>query len=98
MEEARRSSAVERAMTSGLPDRHFAQFVHAARQLHFLLPIEVGQIEERELAIGKERTDHELVFGYILRLVLGGGTEWIGSAAAVDRHADQAAIRGDDVD
>src|SRR6266508_758441 len=61
VEKPRRSGAVEGAMTARLIHRHLSQSIARTRQLHLLLPIEIGQIEERELAVGEERADHVLI-------------------------------------
>src|ERR1700680_1498722 len=49
-----RSSPVERSVATRLPDRDLAYPVDGTCQLHFLLPVEVGQIEELELPVREE--------------------------------------------
>ena len=84
-------------MTSGLPDGDLSEPVDRARQLHFLFPVEIGEIEKPELSVREERADHELVLWTFGRLVLGRRAERIGSAAG-ERLRHQLTVRCDDVD
>ena len=98
VEKSRRAGAVERAVASGLPDADLSQLVDRAGQLHFLFPVEVRQVEERELAVGQQRADHELVLGHVLRLVLRGGAERIRLPPPFSGCAMRRPSRRDDVD
>src|SRR5207253_2662947 len=88
--------AVERAVAVRLPDRDVPELVLRTRQLHLLLPIEVAQIEEGELAERHELADHELVLGNIVRLVLRRRAERV-RTTAVDRLWNEVTVRDHDL-
>ena len=65
-------------------ERNRADLVHRTHQRHFPFPIQIGEVQEFELAEGEHQSHHALVFRSGGSLLLGVGAERVGRASALD--------------
>ena len=75
-------------------DVHRADLVLRAHQVVLLVPGEVAQVEQAEIAVPHQHPDGAGVFGGIDVVLLKAGALRIGLAGAGERHADQVAVGG----
>src|SRR5215510_8581555 len=84
-------------MAARLPDAHRPEEVLRTCETHLACPIEIGEIEEREVAVCKERADVSKIFRRRHRLPFGAVAGRILVAAVVDSAADELTVRRDNL-
>ncbi len=77
-------------------DINLAQFVHGTHQLHFLVPGEIAQIQDFQIAECDENALRPRIFSLVDGLRFGFFASGIWVACAVQGTLDQSTIRTDD--